>query len=71
MTDCPNCKQPVDGLFCERCEARRRSPRTAPPMGFDGLLAKCQPRKRDPEAEAEREAIQAEAFHMEQSEDAR
>lgn len=60
MTDCPQCGRPVDGIWCVHCTSGRRK-RSAPPMGFDALKAKCQPRKRDPEAEAERAAIQGEA----------
>lgn len=64
MTDCPRCGRPVDGIFCTTCEGRRRNPRTPPPMGFDGLFALCNGRRdgrnRDPEADAERAAIQGE-----------
>jgi hypothetical protein len=64
MIDCPICHRRVDGLFCLHCRPPRtpRTPRTPPPMGFDGLRAKLRtPVKRDPEADAERAAIQSEA----------
>lgn len=62
MTDCPQCGRPVDGMWCAFCTGGRRK-RTAPPMGFEALKAKCEPtkRKHDPEADAERAAIQGEA----------
>jgi hypothetical protein len=60
MIDCPTCHRQIDGLYCRHCQPRS-SPRTPPPMGFDGLRAQLRRVKRDPEADAERAAIQGEA----------
>lgn len=63
MTDCPKCGCVVDGLFCRYCadRASRMAGVVPPPMGFDGLYAKCKTSGiRDREADDERAAIQAE-----------
>lgn len=58
MTDCPTCSRPVDGLVCAYCHPKRPPIPPAAKARIDAILART--RVPDPEADAERTAIQDE-----------
>lgn len=61
MTDCPTCNRPVDGLICAHCHPKHPPIPPGAKAKIDAILAKTRVR-RDPEALAERAAIQDEAW---------
>lgn len=60
MIDCPTCHRAIDGLACRYCRPPRPPIPTEAKARIDAILAKTR-RHFDPEAAAERAAIQDEA----------